>query len=101
MDVGYELAGGIAYCGECGRTMCANHSTKTKNGRCYSYSYYCCAQRNRYGTDACANSHRPRAYELEDPVWDLVSGLLKDPDRLRAGLEELIEEERRSMCGNP
>ena len=34
-------------------------------------------------------------------MWDLVSGLLKDPDRLRAGLEQLIEEERRSVRGDP
>ena len=34
-------------------------------------------------------------------MWDLVSGLLKDPERLRAGLEKLVEEERRSVRGNP
>jgi site-specific DNA recombinase len=97
----WELTGGIAYCGECGRTMCANHSSKTKKGRHYTYDYYCCSQRNRYGTDACANSYRPRACELEGSVWDLVSGLLKDPERLRVGLEKLIEEEGRSVRGNP
>ena len=97
----WELTGGIAYCGGCGKTMCANHSTKTKKGRIYTYDYYCCSQRNRYGPDVCANSHRPRAGELEGTVWNLISGLLKDPARLRAGLEELIEEEQRAMRGNP
>ena len=72
--------------------MGANHSMKTKKDRVYSYDYYCCSHRSKYGTDACANTYRPRARELEGPVWDLVSGLLKDPDRLRVGLEKLMEE---------
>jgi site-specific DNA recombinase len=97
----WELTGGIAHCSECGQTMCATHSTKTKRGSLYSYHYYCCSQRNRYGPDVCANSYRPRAEELEPAVWSLVSGLLKDPDRLRVGLERLIREERRAMRGNP
>jgi len=34
-------------------------------------------------------------------VWEVVSDLLKDPSRLRAGLKELIEDERRALRGNP
>jgi hypothetical protein len=34
-------------------------------------------------------------------VWDFVSGLLKKPDLLRAGLKKLIEEERSVSRGNP
>jgi hypothetical protein len=34
-------------------------------------------------------------------VWELVSSLLKDPQRLRAGLEELIEQERAGLRGDP
>jgi hypothetical protein len=34
-------------------------------------------------------------------VWDLVSRFLKDPERLRAGLDEMIERERAGMRGNP
>ena len=97
----WQLTGGIAYCGECGGTMGASHSTKTDKGRSYSYDYYCCTHRSKHGTDACANAYRPRARDLEEPVWDLVLGLLKDPDRLRAGLEQLIEEERRSVRRDP
>ena len=33
--------------------------------------------------------------------WEFVSALLKDPERLRAGLEELIEQERAGMRGDP
>jgi site-specific DNA recombinase len=97
----WELTGGVAYCGECGRIMSATHSAKTKKGRLYAYDYYRCSERDKYGPDSCANKHRPRANELESAVWGLVSSLLKDPERLRPGLEKLIEEERRAVRGNP
>jgi hypothetical protein len=97
----WELTGGVAYCGECGQGVCATHSVKVKRGRSYAYDYYRCALRNKYGHDACANAHHPRADEREAAVWEVVSGLLKTPDRLRAGLEKLIEEERAALRGNP
>jgi hypothetical protein len=34
-------------------------------------------------------------------VWNLISGLLKDPARLKAGLEEMIEQERAGLRGDP
>jgi hypothetical protein len=34
-------------------------------------------------------------------VWGLVSGLLKNPERLRVGLEAMIERERAGMRGDP
>src|SRR5215212_8249181 len=37
----------------------------------------------------------------EGAVWELISALLKDPERLRAGLEELIEQERAGTRGDP
>jgi site-specific DNA recombinase len=97
----WELTGGIARCGECGWTMCATHSTSTKKGRTYAYDYYRCSNRDRYGLEACANSHKPRADKLEPEVWGFVSNLLKSPDLLQAGLERLIEEEQRVARGNP
>jgi hypothetical protein len=38
---------------------------------------------------------------LATRVWDLISGLLKDPRRLKAGLEEMIEQERAGLRGDP
>jgi site-specific DNA recombinase len=38
---------------------------------------------------------------VESRVWDLISGLLKDPERLKAGLEEMIEQERAGLRGDP
>jgi multidrug resistance efflux pump len=34
-------------------------------------------------------------------VWDLISRVLKDPERLSAGLEEMIELERAELRGDP
>jgi hypothetical protein len=42
-----------------------------------------------------------RAEETEAIVWAFVSGLLKDPERLRSGLRRMIEEERKAMRGDP
>jgi hypothetical protein len=49
----------------------------------------------------CINGKHHRAAEAETAVWNVVSGLLKDPERLRAGLDEMIEQERAGMRGNP
>jgi site-specific DNA recombinase len=97
----WELTGSIARCGECGWTMCATHATTTKRGRRYAYDYYRCSNRDRHGIEACANSHKSRADKLEPEVWAFVSNLLKSPDILRAGLERLVEDERKATRGNP
>ena len=49
----------------------------------------------------CINGKHHRAAEAEAAVWNLVSGLLKNPERLRAGLDEMIEQERAGMRGDP
>jgi len=76
--------------------------TTTDRKRGYAHHYYRCAKRNRHGSQhACTHGEHHRAQELEESVWELVSGLLKDPARLRAGLEKLIEQERAGMRGDP
>jgi hypothetical protein len=35
-----------------------------------------------------------RAERVEPLVWEFVSDMLKDPERVRAGIEALIAEER-------
>jgi hypothetical protein len=54
-------------------------------------------------TDKTACHHRKnhRAADLEATVWQFVSGLLKDPEQLRADLERMIELEREGMHGGP
>jgi hypothetical protein len=63
--------------------------------------YYRCRTRNRDGAEACSHRKCHRADQVESRVWDLISGLLKDPGRLKAGLEEMIEQERAGLRGDP
>jgi uncharacterized membrane protein len=63
--------------------------------------YYRCRTRNREGAEACSHRKCHRADQVEPRVWDLISGLLKDPGRLKAGLEEMIEQERAGLRGDP
>jgi hypothetical protein len=63
--------------------------------------YYRCRKRNRDGAEACSHRKCHRADEVEPRVWNLVSGLLKDPERLKSGLEEMIEQERTGLRGDP
>ncbi len=96
----WELSGGVLYCAECGCRMTVHASLDSRNGR--RYCYYRCPKRGRHGVQkVCSNGKHHRAAEAEAAVWDLVSGLLKDPERLRVGLDEMIEQERAGMRGDP
>jgi hypothetical protein len=71
-----------------------------RGGTLRRYSYYVCQRKIRDHNDACTNkSHR--AEKVEAHVWRFVSDLLKDPDRLRAGLDRMIEQERDGSRGEP
>jgi hypothetical protein len=96
----WELSGGVLFCGECGCRMVVHTTTDRRRGS--AWHYYRCAKRNRHGAQhACTHSKHHKAETLEGAVWALVSGLLKDPERLRVGLERLIEQERAGMRGDP
>ena len=96
----WELSGGVLYCAECGCRMTVHATVDSKRQK--SYCYYRCPKRGRHGVQkVCSNGKHHRAAEAEAAVWGLVSGLLKDPGRLRAGLEAMIEQERAGMRGNP
>jgi site-specific DNA recombinase len=90
----WEVSGGVVHCG-CGLRM-TTHSLSNP-----AYHYYVCQQRARNGKDACPNSKFHRAEALEQKVWGFVSGLLSDADRLRAGLDKMIEEERAGLHTDP
>jgi Recombinase zinc beta ribbon domain len=96
----WELSGGVLYCAECGCRMTVHATLDSRNGR--RYCYYRCQKRGGHGVQkVCINGKHHRAAEAETAVWNVVSGLLKDPERLRAGLDEMIEQERAGMRGNP
>jgi hypothetical protein len=63
--------------------------------------YYRCPRRVRDGKDACPNGKNYRADRAEPRVWELVSGLLKDPETLEADLERMIEQERKRLRSGP
>jgi Recombinase zinc beta ribbon domain len=76
-------------CG-CGRKM----STRTAKVGGRLYHYYVCnrpAVEKRAGR--CAQ-RCIRAVNFEDMVWRFVSDLLKHPDRIRVGIDKLVERER-------
>jgi site-specific DNA recombinase len=98
----WELSGGILYCAECGRRMTVHTTVEPKGRGRGRYFYYRCARGGRqYEERPCSHGKNHRAVETEAAVWRLVSRLLNDPERLKAGLEELIEQERAAMRGDP
>jgi site-specific DNA recombinase len=96
----WELSGGVLRCAECGRAMAAHTCPKPKIGRIYFY-YRCAAAAYDRGRGICSAVKHHRAEELEERVWDVVARLLKEPERLRAGLDVLIEREREGAHGDP
>ena len=97
----WELSGGMLFCDECGNRMSVHTSVNHWNGEEVRYFYYRCPKRQRHGLEACAHNTHYRATEREARVWEFVSGLLRDPERLRAGLDEMIEQERAGSRGDP
>ncbi|MBD0328108.1 MAG: recombinase family protein, partial [Pyrinomonadaceae bacterium] len=97
----WELSGAIMRCALCGRAMNPQKTGYTKrSGEKGHVLYYRCPR--AYGYDGeCSHRKNHRADNLEPSVWNLVSDLLSNPGRLRAGLEQMIEEERGRIHGNP
>jgi site-specific DNA recombinase len=93
----WELSGGILYCGGCGKRM--RPLASMTNGRLYAY--YRCARKLRDGVGSCPVEYDWRAEKVEEAVWELISELMYDPQRLRNGLEQMIERERETMRGDP
>jgi site-specific DNA recombinase len=95
----WELSGGIFRCGTCGRSMTSTRHRRTSLSTYRNY-YRCCARRDK-GPDACSQAKGVRAEVVEGMVWGLVSGLLKDPEQLRSGLDAMIQFERDNARSNP
>ncbi|MBA2510421.1 MAG: recombinase zinc beta ribbon domain-containing protein [Rubrobacteraceae bacterium] len=91
----WELRG-LVRC-SCGLKM-ATQTTSAKASR--PYYYYRCNRSKDYGTDACSRKAVP-AQKVERLVWGFVFDLLKDPERVRAGMEALIDRERETGIRRP
>ncbi len=88
-------------CGDCGRTMAAQVTTyKKKDGQRERYHYYRCGKAKDH-KELCSYRKSYRANKAEALAWEMVSGLLKDPERLRIGLEEMIRREEEGLRRNP
>jgi hypothetical protein len=95
----WELSGGILRCGDCGHTL-RPHTSRTRAGTLLHY--YSC--RSRYNTGPsrdCPNRKHLRVERIEEQIWVFVSGLLRDPERIRDGLNRLIENERTNVGRDP
>src|SRR5215211_204479 len=74
-------------------------STTKKGGKTYHYDR--CDKRWQGNAAACSHEKYHRADRLERMVWVFVSDYLKNPERLRTGLERMVEEKRKGLRGDP
>jgi site-specific DNA recombinase len=87
----WELSGGIWRCASCGRAMSGTRA----GGKNSKRFYYRCPNNATNGREACPNGKHHRAERMEAVVWGEISYLLKEPERLRAGVARMLEDERR------
>lgn len=90
----WQLSGGVMRCGGCGRAMSGVTGPPRKDGT--RPRHYRCYNRVRNGAEACPNGTHHRAEKIEAEAWAKVSALLKDPERLRVGVDRMMEERRKS-----
>jgi hypothetical protein len=83
-------------CGGCGLAMSGVTGPSRKDGT--RPRHYRCYNRIRNGHEACPNGIHHRADRIEAEAWAKLSTLLKDPERLRIGVERMMEERARASC---
>jgi len=96
----WELSGGIMRCGTCGYAMTA-HTTTPKKGKTRYFYYYTCRTFYKKGREVCPGGMYTPAAKLEERIWEAICSILKDPERLRADLDAMIEQERSGWRGDP
>ena len=96
----WVISGGIARCGECGWGM-STHSVWGPKSKHVNHYYRCSKAQVNYAYKSCSNTRHHRADRLEPLVWNYVSGVMKDPEGLRADLDRMIELEKRGVRGDP
>jgi len=84
------LLSGLMRCGKCGATIHGNLVTSKGKRRAY---YVCTAKSPGIpGRERCKSQYL-NAPELEEIVWERVSGWLTNPERLRAELQAAFPDE--------
>jgi hypothetical protein len=75
-------------------------NTAHANSASGPYHYYRCKRATAYGPGACSKK-AIRVEKVEPLVWEFISGMLKDPERIRRGAEALIRRERDGAHTDP
>ncbi|MDP9484181.1 MAG: recombinase family protein [Actinomycetota bacterium] len=83
---------GIVRC-SCGSSMSTHTATRRRASDKMAYHYYRCNRNTSYMPHSCGQ-RMARAEEVEEAVWTFVSEMLCDPERVRAGVRQLAEQER-------
>jgi len=96
----WVLSGGIAHCALCGWAL-STHTVRKPNTKYVNYYYRCSRVQVHYAYKVCTNNKHQRADRLEPRVWNYVSGVMKNPEELRADLDRMIELERSGTRGDP
>src|SRR5215216_5870539 len=98
----WVLSAGVARCAECGWTM-STHTVRGAKSKHVNYYYRCSRAQVHYAyeSESCLNKKHHRADRLEPMVWNYVSGVMKNPEELRADLNRMIELQRRGTRGDP
>src|SRR5215217_5978978 len=66
------------------------------------YHYYLCMRRFELRGMCSCTQKAIRAADAEEAIWEFISRLLKDPERIRLGMDRLINEERETASrGDP
>jgi site-specific DNA recombinase len=96
----WQLPSGAVRCKDCGTVM-LKYSAGVGDK---VYAYYKCSRLIRFGKDGCCPDRvrtNHRAEEVEQRVWEFVSGIMKNRDQLRDDLQRMIELEKQGMHGDP
>ena len=75
-------------------------TTKPKGGN-ITYHYYVCNRRRQLRKMCECTQRSLAAAKVEAVVWEVVSSLLQDPEKIRVGMAELIEEEQATRTADP
>ncbi len=83
---------GVLRC-SCGASMGTHTATRQNVSGKKIYYYYRCNRNTSYMPHSCGQ-RMARAETVEGAVWAFVSNMLSDPERVRAGVRRLAEQER-------
>ncbi|HLL56899.1 MAG TPA: recombinase zinc beta ribbon domain-containing protein [Rubrobacteraceae bacterium] len=78
-----------------------SHILRSFLRREHEYYYYSCSRRRKLRKMCECRQASIRVGDIEPLVWEFVRGLLLDPERIRAGMERMIAEERETSKGSP